>query len=210
MAPPKKPNGPMVRRMIQLEPSDVERLARVTERLGEGSDASTIRRLIRLADAEESRLTDPACGLNTQEPFAHYDHALSLWKTSQVCLSGDCLPFSETWPKWGLMRNGQCYLHAPSVHHIHESGCSLWPTPTASMDGRGFGIPLHERSGRYKKSTILRVHALVKEHGWRIHPNFTEALMALPTGWTEITPSATASTGRSPNSSVKRSSKRRE
>jgi len=54
MAPPKKPNGPMVRRMIQLEPSDVERLARVTERLGEGSDASTIRRLIRLADAEEA------------------------------------------------------------------------------------------------------------------------------------------------------------
>lgn len=52
MAPPKKPNGPMVRRMIQLEPDDVERLARVTERLGEGSDASTIRRLIREADAE--------------------------------------------------------------------------------------------------------------------------------------------------------------
>jgi len=51
MAPPKKPNGPMVRRMIQLEPDDVERLARVTERLGEGSDASTIRRLIREADA---------------------------------------------------------------------------------------------------------------------------------------------------------------
>jgi hypothetical protein len=40
--------------MIQLEPDDVERLARVTERLGEGSDASTIRRLIRQADAEES------------------------------------------------------------------------------------------------------------------------------------------------------------
>lgn len=58
MAPPKKPNGPMVRRMIQLEPDDVERLARVTERLGEGSDASTIRRLIREADAP-ARLAAP-------------------------------------------------------------------------------------------------------------------------------------------------------
>lgn len=56
MAPPKKPNGPMVRRMIQLEPSDVERLARVTERLGEGSDASTIRRLIRQADEAPARV----------------------------------------------------------------------------------------------------------------------------------------------------------
>jgi len=56
MAPPKKPNGPMVRRMIQLEPDDVERLARVTERLGEGSDAATVRRLIRQADEAPARV----------------------------------------------------------------------------------------------------------------------------------------------------------
>ena len=59
------------------------------------------------------------------------------------------------------------------------------------MDGRGFGIPRHENTGRYKLSTVRRVHALVGEHGWRIHPNFTEALMGFPTGWTEITPSET-------------------
>jgi hypothetical protein len=58
------------------------------------------------------------------------------------------------------------------------------------MDGRGFGIALHERSGRYKRATVLRVHALVKEHGWRIHPNFTEALMGFPTDHTETGQSA--------------------
>jgi hypothetical protein len=75
-----------------------------------------------------------------------------------------------------------------SQPHTCDSECSLWPTPTASMDGRGFGIPLHNRSGRYRQSTISRVHALVGEHGWRIHPHFTEALMALPLGWTAIEP----------------------
>jgi hypothetical protein len=59
------------------------------------------------------------------------------------------------------------------------------------MDGRGFGIPLHENTGRYKVSTVKRVHELVIEHGWRIHPDFTEALMGFPAGWSEIEESET-------------------
>jgi hypothetical protein len=77
------------------------------------------------------------------------------------------------------------------------------------MDGRGFGIPLHTNTGRYKLSTILRVHGLVKEHGWRIHPRFTEALMDFPTGWSAITPSETASIQPSQNSSDAPSCKQR-
>jgi len=73
------------------------------------------------------------------------------------------------------------------------------------MDGRGFGIPLHVRTGRYKKSTVLRTRALVLEHGWRIHPRFTEALMGFPTGWTEITPSGTPSCPTSQKSSAAQS-----
>jgi hypothetical protein len=69
------------------------------------------------------------------------------------------------------------------------------------MDGRGFGIPLHERTGRYKNSTVLRVHALVGEHGWRIHPRFTETLMGFPLGWSEIEPLATPSSRKSRKSS---------
>lgn len=65
------------------------------------------------------------------------------------------------------------------------------------MDGRGFGIPRHDRSGRYKATTVSRVHALVGEHGWRIHPNFTEALMGFPLDWTAIEASETQSFPRS-------------
>jgi hypothetical protein len=59
------------------------------------------------------------------------------------------------------------------------------------MDGRGFGIPMHQNSGRYKKSTVSRVQELVGKHGWRIHPNFTEALMGFPLDWSAITQSVT-------------------
>ena len=48
------------------------------------------------------------------------------------------------------------------------------------MDGRGFGIPMHDKTGRYKQSTVRRVQELVGKHGWKIHPNFTEVLMGFP------------------------------
>ncbi len=163
--------GPMSRATETSEPLTGERLILSISCV----EDSHVRTLVRLADAEESRLTDPACGLNTQEPFAHYDHALSLWKTSQVCLSGDCLPFSETWPKWGLMRNGQCYLHAPSVHHIHESGCSLWPTPRASGACNA--------GGSNSRKTAIRKGTYVPS---RINPSLYEWQQGYPIGWTDL------------------------
>jgi hypothetical protein len=61
------------------------------------------------------------------------------------------------------------------------------------MGGRGFGIPLHNRTGRYKQSTVRRVQELVGKHGWKIHPNFIEALMGLPIDHSAITQLVTRS-----------------
>ncbi len=127
-------------------------------------------------------------GLTSRASLASFDRLSRLWKTSQRCLIETWERFAGAWPKSGMMQNGQLYPLAPLVRHTCDNECSLWPTPTASMDGRGFGIPLHDRTGRYKKSTVSRVHALVGEHGWRIHPSFTETLMGFPLGWTEIEP----------------------
>jgi len=126
-------------------------------------------------------------GRNLLASFAKYDPSLRSWRTSQRCLMETWETFSETFPKSGSMRNGTLYRRAPWAHHTCDSECSLWPTPTASMDGRGFGIPLHHnRRGRYKQSTVSRVRELVGSHGWRIHPNFTEALMGFPLDHTAI------------------------
>ena len=69
------------------------------------------------------------------------------------------------------------------------------------MDGRGFGIPLHDKTGRYKRSTVRRVQELVGKHGWRIHPNFTEALMGFPLDASAIEQSATPLSPKSPSGS---------
>ena len=139
----------------------------------------------------------PGCGVNTAALLARYDHDSSSWRTSQRCFLEEWELFAVTWPESGMTQNGQLLQHAPWVRHTCDRECSLWPTPTASMDGRGFGIPLHKETGRYKRSTILRVHALIGEHGWRIHPNFTEALMGYPMDHTETEGSAMRSSPRS-------------
>lgn len=123
-------------------------------------------------------------GVSLQDSFARYDQASSSWKTFQRSLLEEWARFSGTWPASGTMRNGQVYRRVLWVRHTCDSECSLWPTPTASMDGRGFGIPLHNQTRRYRQSIVLKVQDLVGEHGWRIHPNFTEVLMGLPKEWT--------------------------
>lgn len=148
--------------------------------------ASPVRTLAGLDLATVLAGPDRDSGASSAALLAKYDRASQSWRTSQRSLLEEWALYAETWPESGMTQNGQLYRRAPWVRHTCDSECSLWPTPTASVDRRGFGIPLHDRPGRYKKSTVQRVHAMIGEHGWRIHPNFTEALMGYPTDWTEI------------------------
>jgi hypothetical protein len=142
-------------------------------------------------------------GLSLRESLASFDPDSSCWRTYQASLlTGQLDEYSETFPESGTMQSGRLYPRVPWVPHTCDDECSLWPTPTASMDGRGFGIPLHHnRTGRYRETTVLRVQELVGAHGWRIHPHFTEALMGLPLDHTAIAESVTPSLPKSRKSS---------
>ena len=52
---------------------------------------------------------DQECGEKWRGSFVKYDQDLSLWKTHQCSLAGDLDEFLETWPQWGLMRDGECW-----------------------------------------------------------------------------------------------------
>lgn len=173
--------------------------------LTSSQEASRAKTSAMLVLALELKENDPGSGLNSHVSLAHFDPASSSWRTYQRCLIEGWEPFSATFPESGMTRNGRLYERAPWALHTCDDECSLWPTPTASMDGRGFGIPLHENTGRYKLSTVRRVHELVIAHGWRIHPHFTEALMGFPTDASAIAPSETRSPLMSPKQSAARS-----
>jgi hypothetical protein len=86
---------------------------------------------------KEQELTESEaeCGEKWHGSFTKYDPDSSLWKTHQCSLLGDLEPFSETWPRWGLMRSGECWEQQTLAHRTSgtESGLSeKLPTPQAS------------------------------------------------------------------------------
>jgi hypothetical protein len=83
--------------------------------------------------AQELTENEAECGEKWHASFTKYDPNSSLWKTHQCSLLGDLEPFLETWPKWGLMRNGECWEQMPLAHPTKESAFGFTvPTPVAS------------------------------------------------------------------------------
>ena len=74
-------------------------------------------------------------GPSSTASFASYDHATSLWRTSQLCFTGEWAEYLGTWPRAGTMRNGKSYQRSPLVPHISGREFSLWPTVRAHMGG---------------------------------------------------------------------------
>jgi len=85
------------------------------------------------ATAQELMESEAECGEKWRGSFTKYDPDMSLWRTHQCSLLGDLEPFSETWPQWGLMRNGECWEQQTLAHPTKETVFGFYvPTPTSS------------------------------------------------------------------------------
>jgi hypothetical protein len=91
--------------------------------------------LVQREKAQELMESEAVCGEKWRASFTKYDPDLSLWKTHQCSLLGDLDEFLETWPQWGLMRDGECWEQRTLEQNIRgtESGLSeRLPTPSAT------------------------------------------------------------------------------
>jgi hypothetical protein len=87
--------------------------------------------------AQELMENEAGCGEKWRGSFVKYDPDSSLWRTHQCSLLGDLDEFLETWPQWGLMRDGECWEQQMLAQTIRgtESGLSQkWATPAAYED----------------------------------------------------------------------------
>ena len=121
---------------------------------------------------------DQECGEKWRASFTKYDLSSSLWRTHQCLLLGGLEEFSETWPQWGLMRDGECWEQRTLEQSINATECGLWPTPTTPSGGGNCG-----GSGAYKNALKNGTHI---PHS--INPNLYEWLMGWPLGWTDLKP----------------------
>lgn len=90
------------------------------------------------AVAPGSTGTNPASGWKWPESFVKYDPATRSWRTRQCSLLEDSTLYSETWPRWGSMQDGECSVRPTPALRISVSGSGLWPTPKASEAGPDF------------------------------------------------------------------------
>jgi hypothetical protein len=159
--------------------------------------------------AQESMENGQECGKKWQGSFAKYDPNLSLWKTAQCSLIEDLTEFSQTWPTWGSMRNGECWERQTSGLNTIEKEYGLLPdnerffhTPTTGSSGgsnsrkamqkRGVVWPTPTTGTGGGNAGGSGVRRTAKENGTYvpslINPNLYEWLMGWPLEWTEIKP----------------------
>lgn len=121
---------------------------------------------------------------------ASFDPATSGWKTAQCSLLEDSAEFLETFPEWGMTRNGELYLLPTPVRITFDSESGYLPTPVASMHKGSSIKSLTRKNGRSRLRDRLD-HYVYATEGGRLNPEFVEVLMGLPIGWTDLKPLGT-------------------
>jgi len=102
-------------------------------------EASRAKTLAPQVAGQELTASEAECGHTWRASLATYDRATHSWETPQCSLLEGLDAYSETWPRWGMMRNGECYPLPMLVRRTceNESG-SLLPTPTTIDTGSRF------------------------------------------------------------------------
>ncbi len=136
---------------------------------------------------QELTESDPGCGEKWRGSFTKYDLDSRSWKTHQCSLAGDLEPFSETWPQWGLMRDGECWELPTLEQIISEKESGLLPTPCA-RDGRGArSLQAQIKAGRGATNSLPDYFRIQKN--WQYPPvAVVEYMMGWPLEWTDLKP----------------------
>ena len=160
--------------------------------------------------AQELTENGQECGKKWQGSFAKYDPSMSMWKTPQCSFIEDSVWFLDSWPRWGLMRHGECWEHQTLELNITErefgllpDGVNFFHTPTTGKDGGS-----NSRKALKKRKEAIwptpttpsgggnaggsGAHKNAIKNGTyipsSINPNLYEWLMGWPQGWTDLKP----------------------
>ena len=143
------------------------------------------------SQAREPASTVPAaeCGDTWRGSLARFDPDSRSWRTRQCSLLGGLEEFSQTWPEWGLMQDGECFTRPPLEQRTTEHGFTWLLTPTAqSWKAWTFRNPL-------KLIRVNHADGNLQEQLMRLYQRMTtprcqEILMMWPEGWTDSKPLA--------------------
>jgi hypothetical protein len=148
-----------------------------------------------------SMASDLDSGRTWRELWARYNPDTSSWKTLQCSLFADLEELSPTWPRSGMVVDGECWALPMLAQDTSETDSGLWPTPTKfdahtpSMmprNGDTTRLDVHGKArkvladGRTASMGLSRlVIYLTKRFPTAM---LFENIMLWPTGWTGLAP----------------------
>jgi hypothetical protein len=158
--------------------------------------------------------SDQECGKKWHGSFTKYDPDSCSWRTHQCSLLEDLESFSETWPRWGLMQDGECWEQSMLVPRTSVTASGFVPnnedffhTPNCTgMDGGSNSRRALKRRKEMWPTPRTRgmcggtghkqmlIQKLGEEegtemfNGGKLNPSWVEWLMGWPLGWTDLKP----------------------
>jgi hypothetical protein len=100
------------------------------------AEDSPVRTYLPLEKAKESGVSEADCGPSSPGSLAKFNPASYSWKTAQCSLFGGLMRLAETWPRWGMMRDGELFpLPTPSGLSLLREIISRHSTTFGSESG---------------------------------------------------------------------------
>jgi len=178
------------------------------------AEGSRVKTLVLLGKGQDFPGSEVGCGTSSPGVLAIYDQDTFSWRTCQRCLFGGWMPFSERWPRSGMMRNGIAYRLTTLACLTSETGFGLLPTLTqcgnhnrkgaSNTSGDGIISALNKllptltardyksescsQAFREKRNALKTGKTLPWVLGGILNPRWCEGFMGFPIGWTELKP----------------------
>ena len=126
-------------------------------------------------------------GENILDLYANYSLNTQSWKMCPGFIPEDFIELSKTWPRAGMMRNGNVYRQPQLVPPTYGKGCGLLPTPAASQNYKPIRcLAPSEAEGNHGTMLVAAIGNLYPELiGGYIHIQFLLWMMGYPTDWLE-------------------------
>ncbi len=122
----------------------------------------------------------------SSESFAKWIPEKFYWKIPHSLFIADSPEFFGIWPKWGMMRAGECWeLATPDFHTNGDAFGRSLPTPSGVNGGKNHTMGRIDEWGG--SSNPLRGTQI----GSMCLPAFEEMVMGWPIGWAALTPLGT-------------------
>ncbi len=114
--------------------------------------------------------------------LAKYDPDTRSWKTRQCSLLGGLEPYSETWPRWGTMRDGEFWEQMTWEPRTSANASGYWPTPIMWPTPKARD---HRPPGGFSEQN-RNTPDFPTQIGGKLNPLWVEWLMGWPLNWSSL------------------------